>query len=132
MNASSKIYNFTDLIAWKESHKLVLLVYKAVKQFPEKEKYILVGQILRAVISVSSNISEGFSRRTRKEKVQFYSTALGSLTEVQNQLIIAKDLGYLLINLFNKLYLQTVLVHKLANGLIRTAKLHNTIYFILL
>jgi four helix bundle protein len=126
MNDHMKICNFTDLISWKESHKLVLLIYGIVKKFPSNERYILTSQILRAVISVSSNISEGFSRRTRKEKVQFYSTALGSLTEVQNQLIIAKDVGYLEKHVFEESYNQTILVHKLVNGLVRTASLHNT------
>ena len=68
---TKKITNFTDLYAWKESHKLVLSIYKLVKHFPKRENFILVSQILRAVISVSSNIAEGFSRRTRKEKIQF-------------------------------------------------------------
>ena len=126
MEGSSKIKNFTGLVAWRESHKLVLLVYKAIEDFPEKEKFILISQILRAVISVSSNISEGFSRRTRKEKVQFYSTALGSLTEVQNQLIISNDLKYISVKIFDLIYNQTVIVHKLINGLMRTAQLHNT------
>lgn len=132
MNNYQKINSFTDLVAWKEAHKLVLLIYKAVGNFPEKEKFILISQILRAVISVSSNISEGFSRRTRKEKIQFYSTALGSLTEVQNQLIIAKDLHYASREVFEELYNQTVLVHKLINGLIKLRHyiILNTLYFI--
>jgi four helix bundle protein len=126
MSENTKIYTFTDLMAWKESHKLVLEVYAAVDKFPKKETYILTSQLLRAVISVSSNISEGFSRRTRKEKIQFYSTALGSLTEVQNQLIISKDLHYLAQDFFDEMYNRSIVVHKLVNGLIRTAKLHNT------
>lgn len=122
----NKIRNFTDLTAWKEAHKLVLSIYKLTRSFPRSEVFILTSQILRAVISVSSNISEGFSRRTRKEKVQFYSTAIGSLTEVQNQLIIAKDVEYLPGEKFNELYSQTIIVHKLINGLIKSAQIHNT------
>lgn len=123
---NKKITNFTDLNAWKEAHKLVILVYKIVRDFPKSETFILVPQILRAVISISSNIAEGFSRRTRKEKVQFYSTSLGSLTEVQNQLIISRDIGYIDKDNFDKIYYLTITIHKLINGLIKSAEIHNT------
>lgn len=121
-----KIRKFTDLEAWKESHKLVLMVYKVVKKFPPSEQYILTSQILRAAISISSNISEGFSRQSKKEKVQFYFTAKGSLTELQNQLIIARDLSYINSTEFTTVADQTVQVHKLINGLIKTASSKNT------
>ncbi len=72
----------------------------------------------RAVVSITSNIAEGFSRKNKKEKIQFYHTALGSLTELQNQLIIARDIKYL-DNNFIKISNQTILVSKLINGLIK-------------
>lgn len=90
-----KIRSFSDLNAWQHAHELVLLVYKTVDGFPEKERYILTSQVLRAAISITSNISEGFSRRGRKEKIQFYSVSLGSFTGLQNQIILARDLNYL-------------------------------------
>ncbi len=117
-----KIRNFTELNAWKEAHKLVLSIYKIVKRFPSKEQFVLTNQILRAVISITSNIAEGFGRQGLKEKIQFYYMAQASLTEVQNQLIIAKDVGYISGILFNKLFDQTVLIHKLIGGLIRSLK----------
>ena len=67
-----KIRNFTDLIAWQEAHKLVLLTYKITNNFPQKEIYALTSQMRRAVISVTSNIAEGFSRKSSKEKIQFF------------------------------------------------------------
>ncbi|PIP52921.1 four helix bundle protein [Candidatus Beckwithbacteria bacterium CG23_combo_of_CG06-09_8_20_14_all_34_8] len=115
-----KITSFTKLVAWQESHKLVLKVYKIVENFPKKEIFILTSQLLRAVISVSSNIAEGFSRISQKEKIQFYSISLGSLTEVQNHLLIAKDLGYINVSQFNSLADQAILIHKLINGLIKS------------
>lgn len=122
-----KIRKFTDLNAWREAYKLVLLIYKYTDNFPQKEIFALVSQIRRAVISITSNIAEGFSRRTRKEKVQFYFMALGSLTELQNQIIIAKGVGYLKDTEFQILDRQTEIVHKLINGLIKgTTKIHNT------
>jgi len=115
-----KITSFTKLIAWQESHKLVLEIYKVVDDFPKKEMFILSSQILRAIISVSSNIAEVFSRVSQKEKIQFYSIALGSLTEVQNQLLIAKDLGYIPNFKFDLLADKSILVNKLINGLIKS------------
>lgn len=120
------IKSFTDLDAWKEGHKLVLMVYKASNSFPEKEEFGLSNQIQRAVVSITSNISEGFSRQSSKEKINFFYTALGSLTEVQNQLLIARDLDYMNKELFRKLASQTVIVSKLINGLIKSLKQHNT------
>ena len=114
-----KIKSFTDLKAWQEAHGLVLLVYKYTEDFPSKETFGLVNQMRRASVSVSSNIAEGFSRSTDKDKCQFYSMALGSLTELQNQLIIAKDVGYLHKELFQKIADQTITVSKLINGLRR-------------
>lgn len=118
----TKIESFTDLIAWQEGHKLVLLIYEAVRKFPPKEQFILISQILRAVISITSNIAEGFGRRSLKEKIQFYSMAQASLREVQNQLLIAKDIGYLAKERFERIWSQTVTVHKLLTGLIKSLK----------
>jgi len=125
---TTKIKNFTDLNAWKEAHKLVLLVYKLTKLFPKEEQFGLTNQIRRAVVSVTSNIAEGFSRSSYKEKSQFYSIALGSLTEVQNQLLIARDLEYLPKDQFPEIAIVTVTVNKLLNGLIKKSKtmIHNS------
>ena len=117
-----KIKSFTDLYAWQEGHKLVLLVYKETEKFPKKEIFGLVGQMRRCVISITSNIAEGFSRSTNKDKRQFYSIARGSLTELQNQPLIARDIGYLKENDFQKLAKQTIVVNKLISGLKRIGK----------
>jgi len=100
MNQESKIKSFTDLKAWQEAHKLVLMIYKISKSFPKEEIFGLTSQIRRAAISITSNIAEGFSRKSYLEKIQFYFTSLGSLSEVQSQLLIAKDVNY-----FKKIYL---------------------------
>lgn len=118
----NKIKNFFELDAWKEAHKLVLVVYEVTNNFPSKEVYVLTAQMLRAVISVTSNIAGGFGRAGLKEKIQFYSMAKASLTELQNQLIICKDLGYLSKKRFDEIWNQSVAVHKLINGLIRSLK----------
>ena len=79
MNRNSKIRNFTDLNTWKKSHELVLFTYKITDLFPKKELFSLTNQMRRAAISVTSNIAEGFSRLSYKEKIRFYSIALDSL-----------------------------------------------------
>ena len=113
------IKNFTDLRVWKEAHSLVLLIYKITKKFPKDEVFGLISQLRRAAVSVTSNIAEGFSRQSYAEKVQFYSLALGSLTEVQSQLFIARDVGHINKLLFNEISEQTIDVHKLLNAFIK-------------
>ena len=119
---SKKIKSFTDLDAWKEGHKLVLLIYLTTKNFPKEELFGLTSQIRRAAVSITSNITEGFSRKSSKEKIQFYLVARGSLMEIQSQLLIARDLKYLNKENFNKIAEQSVKVSRLINGLIKYCK----------
>ena len=114
-----KITSFTKLIVWQEAHKLVLMVYKVTDSFPKKELFVLTSQMLRCAISITSNIAEGFTRRGKQEKRQFYYTAKASLTELQNQLLIAKDVGYINQKVFNEIAEQTIKISKLLNGLIK-------------
>jgi len=116
------IKTFQDLGAWREGHKLVLLVYTASNFFPKEETYGLKSQVRRAAVSITSNIAEGFSRKSYREKTQFYSISQGSVTELQNQLIIAKDVGYIDERAFAELYQQADLVHKIVHGLIKHSK----------
>lgn len=116
------IKSFTDLNAWKEGHKLVLMIYDITKKFPKEELFGLVMQLRRAGVSFTSNIAEGFSRNFYKEKLNFYSISLGSLTEIQNQLLVAKDVGYITNNEFIKISDHAIVVGKIANGLIKKSK----------
>jgi four helix bundle protein len=128
-NKNKKIKNFTDLNAWREGHKLVMMIYKITKNFPQEELFGLTSQIKRASISITSNIAEGFSRLSYAEKIQFYSIAQGSNTELQNQLLIARDIRCLDKDNFDKIIQQSISVHKLINGLIKGArsfKKHNS------
>jgi four helix bundle protein len=99
-----------------------LKVYKIVSNFPKEEIYGLSSQLKRAVISVSSNLAEGFSRKTDKDKIQFYYIALGSLTEVQNLILIAYDLKFIDKKVFNDLANSTIEISKLINSLIKSLK----------
>lgn len=119
---NQKIKSFTDLNTWKEGHKLVLKIYDITSKFPREEQFGLTSQLRRAAVSVTSNISEGFSRKSNKEKKQFYYISLGSVTEIQNQIYIAKDIKFIILKDFNEIAKQSVIVAKMLNGLIRSIK----------
>jgi four helix bundle protein len=122
-NSTNKtIKSFTDLVVWREGHKLAIMIYKTTNTFPKEETYSLTDQIRRCAVSITSNIAEGFGRQTYKEKVQYYYQAQGSLTELKNQLLIARDVDYLPQEDFKTLADQAVIVSKLLGGLIRKSK----------
>lgn len=123
MNHESSIKSFTDLNTWQEGHKLVLDVYKITKDFPQNEQFGLTSQMRRAAVSVTSNIAEGFSRDSYADKKHFYIMAHGSLTELQNQLLIARDIKLMGAEVFQKVAQMAVTVHKLLTGLIKSTKM---------
>jgi len=118
----AEIKNFRDLKAWQESHSFVLLIYRLTKKFPAEEKFCLVPQIRRAVVSVSSNIAEGFERYSGKDKVHFYNMAQTSKIEVENQLLIARDLKYIGQADYLNAIQQADLVGKLLTGIIKSVR----------
>jgi four helix bundle protein len=83
------------LDVWKESVSLATEIYKMTEMFPKEEIYGLTSQMRRAVVSVSSNIAEGAARHSNKEFAQFLNVSGGSLSELDTQLEIALNLGYL-------------------------------------
>ena len=85
---------FEDLVVWEKAHQLVIRIYKLSKRFPKDELFGLTSQIRRAAISVPANITEGFKRLTKPDKLRFYNIAQGSLEEVRYYLILTRDLGY--------------------------------------
>ena len=113
---SKEIKNHKDLEVWKKSMDLVNNIYKITESFPKKELYGLTNQIRRASVSVPSNIAEGAARSSKKEFIQFLYIALGSLSELETQIIIANRLEYL--NNFDTLLEDLKFVQKLINGLI--------------
>ena len=84
-----------DLDVWKLGIELVEEIYKITSKFPKNEIYGLISQMRRAAISIPSNISEGAARDSTKEFIQFLYIALGSLSELETQVIIAKKLSYI-------------------------------------
>ena len=121
MNGSEE--KFTNLKVWQKAHSLVLEIYKITASFPQKEKFILVPQILRAAISVTANIVEGSRRRSPKDKNHFYSMAYGSLEELKYYLILIKDLKYIAENQYIELREKCREISRMLSALSRSTAL---------
>ena len=111
------VERFEDLIAWQKARELVRAVYDATRQGTFARDFGLAGQIQRAAVSVMSNIAEGFERGRLTEFHQFLSTAKGSCAEVRSQLYIARDVGHLTPDTFQRLIDQAEEVARIIGGL---------------
>lgn len=111
-----------DLEVWKKAIQFVTIIYEITQNFPKEEMYTLSSQMRRAAISIPSNIAEGAARKSNKEYVQFLYIALGSSVELDTQLIISYNLGY--VNDKKIITLQQELgeIGKMLNGLINYRK----------
>lgn len=85
---------FEDLIVWQKAHAFVLEIYKLTKKFPKEELFGLASQLRRAAVSIPANISEGFRRRGKPDKIRFLNIAQASLEEARYYLILSRDLNY--------------------------------------
>lgn len=90
------IFSFEKLNVWIDSKELVKMIYTVTRKFPDEEKFGLTSQLRGSSISIASNLAEGSSRTTNKDKAYFSTIAFSSLMEVLNQVIIAKELEYIL------------------------------------
>ncbi len=88
-------FSFEKLNVWIDSKELIKLIYQITKGFPNEEKFGLTNQLRRASVSIASNLAEGTSRNTNKDKAHFTTLAFSSLMEVLNQIIIAKELSFI-------------------------------------
>ena len=87
--------DFRSLDVWKKSHELVLAIYEASALFPSSELYGLTSQVRRAASSIPANIAEGCGRSTDRDFARFLQIAMGSASELEYHLILARDLGFL-------------------------------------
>ena len=94
-NTKISAKNYRELIVWQEGIKLAKAVYKLTEKFPRQETYALADQIRRAVVSVPSNIAEGQARKSPGDFRRFLHISLGSLAEVDTQLVLAQEFGYI-------------------------------------
>lgn len=109
---------YEDLKVWRRAMDLVLEVYRSTSSFPKQEVYGLTSQMRRAAVSIPSNIAEGKGRFSRKELLQFLFHARGSLLELQTQIMIGRELGFLPVAEGEKLTDLASEVGRLLNGLV--------------
>ena len=88
-------FAFEKLSVWQNTRKLAITIYKTTRNYPNDERFGLVSQLRRAIVSVSSNIAEGSSRVTSKDQAHFYNTSYSSLMEVLSQVILSCDLDFI-------------------------------------
>lgn len=119
-SVSDQISSFTDLKTWQHSHKLVVRVFEVFQESPKST--VLKQQIERSSLSITSNIAEGFGRQTMADKRHFYIVARGSAYEVQNQLVLGRDIKAISDKNFQELADLSLNSIKLIHGLIRSLK----------
>lgn len=115
-------YSFEKLDVWQEARKFVTEIYKVSGTFPSEEKFGLCSQLQRASVSVVSNIAEGVSRQSDKEKIRFIEISYGSLMEVYCQLYISLDLKYLTIDQFETCKMRIDAIARQLSALIKAYK----------
>jgi len=117
--------DYRQLSVWKRAHGLALEVYRSTRSFPDHERYGLVAQLRRAAVSVVSNIAEGTGRHSDRELARFLRIARGSVCEVECQLLLSRDLGFLKPDGWTALDSDCREVGKMLNGLIRSFRTGN-------
>lgn len=110
------------LDVWKKAIEMVTLVYEVTKQFPSEERFGLTSQIRRAAVSIPANIAEGAARQTDKEFNQFLSIAQGSSSELETELLIAKNLGYIQSDDYERVVHEINTIARMIVGLSRTVR----------
>lgn len=112
-----KLYSFEKLDCWQKARELCVFVYRKTSSFPTDEKYGMISQMRRAVVSIASNIAEGSSRLSTKEQLHFSVIAYSSTIELLNDFIIAFDLDIIneevYIEARNRIEILTLLISQL-------------------
>lgn len=117
--ASGEVRSYEDLRVWSAGIAIAEAVYEATRSFPEDEKYGLTSQLRRAVVSIPSNLAEGWGRGSRTDYRRFVVVARGSLYEVETQLLLAHRFGYLAPEAYGELRGQTQSLSRQLQALIR-------------
>ena len=112
--------NFKELKVWQKAYQLCIEVYRITKSFPREEVYGLTSQVRRAAVSVPSNIAEGYGRRTAGEYIQALYVAYGSNCELETQILLSGDLGFIKGEDLDKLQKDLGDVERLLKALIRS------------
>jgi four helix bundle protein len=109
-----------NLVTWQKAVELVTEIYRMTEGFPKKEEFGIISQMRRAAISVPSNIAEGLTRKTKKDKLHFLNIAQASLSEIDTQIEISLRLGYLSQQVYEHAAIRLTEVEKLLSGLSRS------------
>ena len=123
----SEFKSYKELDAWIRARNFVKEIYIVTRTFPKEEFYGIVLQMRRSVVSIPSNIAEGYGRQYKKETIHFLHVARGSLYELETQLCLASDLGYIVETRFNELILILEECRRLLNGLIKYFENNNNL-----
>lgn len=122
MNSNQKARNFRQYKVWQDAVDYATMVYKVTAEMPWFEKKGLCDQLQRAVVSISSNVAEGAGRPTDADFAHFLDNALGSANEVETQLLISKNIGYITEEIFNQLMVNLTGIQKQLTGLIASIR----------
>jgi four helix bundle protein len=112
--------NYKELKVWQKAYQLCIAMYKITKGFPKDERFGLTSQIRRAAVSVPSNITEGYGRKTTQEYLQSLYIAYGSHCELETQIMLSKDLGYIKTEDFEGLQMGIGEVERMLKALIKS------------
>lgn len=123
MGEICKARNFRDYKVWKDAVDYATKVYNITGSMPWFEKKGLCDQLQRATVSISSNIAEGAARPSDSDFAHFLDFALGSSYEVETQLLIAKNIGYISEEIYNNLFTENIAIQKQLSGLIRLLRI---------
>ena len=114
--------DYRRLVVWQRAHQFVVSVYAATAAFPGEEKYGLTSQTRRSAVSIQANIAEGCGRETTMELRRFLYIAMGSASELDYHLLLARDLGFLEAASYQQLEKQAAEIGRMLTGLIRSLK----------
>lgn len=122
----TKISSYKELTVWQKAYKLCILIYKITETFPKKEDFSLTSQMRRCSLSIPSNIAEGYNRNHRKEFIQFLQIAYGSSAELETQIYIGHDIGYINKENYEEISLILIEVLKMLNVKLQKLKISPT------
>ena len=114
--------DYRQLKVWQRSHQAVLRIYKLTTNFPSNEKYGLVSQVQRSAVSIPSNIAEGSARSSDADFARFLHIAMGSAAELDYQLLLSHDLGFIESNDYQELSEELTVIRKMLNSFIQRLK----------
>ena len=112
--------NYKELKVWQKAYRLCLEIYRVTRNFPREEIYGLTSQVRRSAVSVPSNIAEGYGRKTKGEYIQALYIAYGSNCELETQIMLSGDLGYIEAQNFERLQREVEDIERMLKALIKS------------